>query len=347
MSLQKHREILKLLCKRTRYSLRKYLIKQSILIVSSFFLMAAELGVFFYFFLFSGQTLVPAFCLSCFIFTLFVCIVLRLYTLSKRPEVFDRLINEYLTSVKRLFSESIRKEKTGNKKQLEAEEQSFLSTSATKLAEELQNQEYFLLSNILPFLPQHNFLRKFSCFCFWKDYFHFRENLLQHSVEACLQVVQLFPTNIDTHVALAAAYVALSGLYADPRKYPEFDANYWVPPGRYEEGIQSKFFATARRATEEFKILNEYAPGTPWVHAQLAFSYHDLQMPLEEIQEYEVVLRLTPEDVDTMIKLGSLYFQQGMNAKGLKIYEEVKKRDVSKSQKLIKFYAAEGVRTIL
>lgn len=255
---------------------------------------------------------------------------MRLYFLTRKPEYFEKLITDYLTRAKQLFKgDSI------------IDEQAHLASSATLLALDLQNQEYVLLSERFKWISKYPTLQKLSCFCFWKDYFLFRECLLQKSIEAHLKVVQAVPTNLGAHVDLADAYVALSGLYADPRKYPEFDANYWVPPGRYDEAVQEKFFATAQRATEEFKILNEYAPGNAWVHAQLAYSYHDLQMPQEEIQEYEIVLSLKPDDLETMTKLGILYFQQGMNAKGLRIYEEIKKRNPAKSRRLIKFYGLE------
>ncbi|AHK63787.1 hypothetical protein BOKEGFJH_00914 [Chlamydia avium] len=319
---------LETLCKNTHHKLRNYLIRHSLLIFSCLVLMAIELGVFLYFFLFSGKTLIPAFCLACFFLTLFICLVIRLYLLSGKPDFFETLANEYLDKAQGLFK--------GQPNIVE--EQTYRASSATKLAIDLQNQEYTLVSHVFTFLPQHDFLRKFSCFCFWKDYFLFRECLLQKAVEAYIKVVQSIPIDLGAHVSLADAYVALSGLYADPRKYPEFDSNYWVPPGRYGDDVQEKFFATAKRAIEEFKILNEYAPGNAWVHAQLAYSYHDLQMPLEEIQEYEMILKVKPTDVEIMTKLGILYFQQGMNAKGLRIYEELKKRDYKKSRKLIKFY---------
>ncbi|ANH78401.1 hypothetical protein Cs308_0230 [Candidatus Chlamydia sanziniae] len=293
--------------------------------------MALELSIFIYFFLFSGKTVVPAFCLACFFLTLFACLVFRLYLLSGKADVFEELSSEYLHATLALVKH----------KHNVVEEQAHLAAAATKLSVNLQNEEYTILPYVLRCLPQRDVIRKFSCFCFWEDYFLFRECLLQKAVDAYIKVVQAIPIDLGAHVSLADAYVALSGLYADPRKYPEFDSNYWVPPGRYSENIQEKFFATARRAIEEFKILNEYAPGNAWVHAQLAYSYHDLQMPLEEIQEYEIVLKLKPNDIETMSKLGILYFQQGMNARGLRIYEELKKRDYKKSQKLIKFYGVE------
>lgn len=218
------------------------------------------------------------------------------------------------------------------------EEQPEIAAAVTQLSLVMQNQEYFVFCNLLKIVPPYDSIKKFSCFCFWKDYFSFREMLLQKAIDLYLLVVQAIPTDLGAHVSLADAYVSLSGLYADPRKYTEFDTKYWVPPGRYGEDIQEKFFATAHRATEEFKILNEYAPGNVWVHTQLAYSYHDLQMPKKEIREYEIVLKLKPHDANTIMKLGILYFQQGMNAKGLQVYEQLRKVDLKKSKKLIKFY---------
>jgi len=96
----------------------------------------------------------------------------------------------------------------------------------------------------------------------------------------------------------------------------------------------------AERAIEEFKVLNDYAPNDPWVHAQLAYSYHDLQMPKEEIKEYETILKLNPGDRDTLYKLGLLYFQEGMNAQGLRIYEELKRSHYKKAESLMENYGS-------
>jgi tetratricopeptide (TPR) repeat protein len=132
----------------------------------------------------------------------------------------------------------------------------------------------------------------------------------------------------------------LSGLYIDPRTLEGYDEERWIPSDKYSEGFVEKFRFTAERAIEEFKILSEYAPDDPWVHIQLAYSYHDLQMPLEEIKEYETIKRLQPDDLDNLFKLGILYFQQGWNAKGLRVYEELKKAHYAKAEALIKFYGS-------
>ena len=327
MKSRNAQSILEALCKKTHQNLLRYLLKQTLLVALGTALMVAELGIFLYFFLFSGKTLLPAFCLAYFILTIFFCLVIRLYILSRKTEVFDRLLAAFIHQAQAIF-----------KKKSVVEEQPEIAAAVTQLSLVMQHQEYFVFCNLLKIIPPYDSIKKFSCFCFWKDYFMFRELLLQKAVDLYLLVVQAIPTDLGAHVSLADAYVSLSGLYADPRKYPEFDTKYWVPPGRYGEDIQEKFFVTARRATEEFKILNEYAPGNVWVHSQLAYSYHDLQMPMEEIREYEIVLKLKPNEANTMMKLGILYFQQGMNAKGLQVYEQLRKVDLKKSKKLIKFY---------
>lgn len=324
----KQQKAFKPLCERALRLLKRHLSRQTTCALIGIILMGLELGVFLYFFLFSGKTLIPAFCLSCFFLTLFVFIVIRLHFLSKKSEVFENLTEQFLSSVE----EAMLPKKTNVGQRL-----CFRASGATELALFLQNVEYTLLADLFS-LPQSHPIQKLSCFCFWKDLFLFRENLLQQAIDAHIKLVQADPTATKVHVSLAAAYVSLSGLYADPRKYPDFDPNYWIPEGRYDQSIQDKFFLTAKRAIEEFKILNEYAPESAWVYSQLAYSYHDLQMPLEEIQAYEMVLKLQPNDTDTMAKLGERYFRQGLNVKGLQIYAQLRALDIKKAENIIKYY---------
>ena len=126
----------------------------------------------------------------------------------------------------------------------------------------------------------------------------------------------------------------------DPKTVEGLDDDRWVPQTSINESFQQKFRKTAEKAIEEFKIMSDYAPHDPWVHAQLAYSYRDLQMPKEEIKEYEAILHLCPDDKETLFKLGKLYFQQGQNAKGLQIYETLKNTHFKKAENLISFYGA-------
>lgn len=318
------------LCKQTLQLLKKHLFRQSLGAMLAVSLMGVELAFFLYFFLFSWKTLVPAFCLACFFLTLFIFIVLRLHTLSKKSEFFEELTKHFLDAVDTL----LRKKKEISKEQRLC----YRAAKATSLAIYLQGFEYELLSEMFPFLSRSPFIQRLSCFFFWKDLFLFRENLLQGAVIANVKLVRTDPSSTQVHKSLASAYVALSGLYADPRKYPDFDATRWIPEGRYDQSIQEKFRLTAQRAIEEFKILNEYNPKSAWVYIQLACSYHDLQMPLEEIHAYEMALRLKPNDTGIMAQLGERYFRQGLNTKGLQIYTQLRSLDVPKAEHIIKYY---------
>ena len=104
--------------------------------------------------------------------------------------------------------------------------------------------------------------------------------------------------------------------------------------------MEQKFTTCTKRAIEEFKRLNDYHPNDPWVYTQLAYSYHDLQMPHDEIKAYETILDLSPEDTEALYKLGILYFEQGFNAKGLKVYEQMKSHNAQKAESLIRYYGA-------
>jgi tetratricopeptide (TPR) repeat protein len=165
-----------------------------------------------------------------------------------------------------------------------------------------------------------------------------REILLHGAVDEYIKLVKAQPTNLEAHAALANAYVMLSGIYIDPRNIEGYDDDRWIPSEKYGAKFQAAFRSVAERAIEEFKILSDYAPDDPWVHTQLAYSFHDLQMPKEEIEQYEMIQRLLPDDQDNLHKLGVLYFQQGHNAKGLKVYEDLKRRHYPKTDNLIKHY---------
>lgn len=307
------------------------LIRNHVLLNIAFLLIgSSELLLFLSFFAFFSQSAILAFTLAFFFMTLFTYFVLRLYLQAKKPEQLVELCDGYLARCKEMirYQEGI------------PEHHIALGNAAHKFAAALHEKEY-------TFYPAPRFLQtlaptleKFSCFCHWRDLYRMKELLLIISVEEHLKVVKCEPTNLEVHASLANAYVTLSSLYADPRKFHDFDEERYVPEERYSEQMQAKFRGTAERAIEEFKILNAYAPDDPWVHVQLAYSYHDLQMPQEEIHEYEIVLSLRPNDKETLFKLGMLYFQQGMNAKGLRIYEALKQTHYKKAESLIKFYGS-------
>lgn len=290
--------------------------------------MALEWLLFLFFFAFLAASSVLAICLAGIFLTAFTYLILRLYLQTRKPEQLCALRDEFIEACKSLvqYQEGI------------AEHHVAIANAGCRFSSLLHDREY--LYHKPPgwldiFAPM---AERFSCWWHWREVYKMRELLLLSSVEEHICLVKCEPTNLEVHATLANAYVLLSSLYADPRKLEDYDDERWIPEERFSESMQSRFRATASRAIEEFKILNDYAPNDPWVHAQLAYSYHDLQMPEEEIKEYETILRLRPDDRETLFKLGMLYFQQGQNAKGLRIYEELKHSQYQKAENLIRFY---------
>lgn len=302
------------------------------LLFNLFFILLSgvEIALFLSFFALLNQSAVLAFTLAIFFMTLFSYFVLRLFFQARKPDQLLELCDAYLDKCKEIirYQEGI------------PEHHIALANAAHKFAASLHEKEYSYYSPPSFLKSLTSTFEKFSCFMHWKDLHRMKELLLTASIEEHLKVVKCEPTNLEVHAALANAYVMLSSLYADPRKYNDYDEERYIPIDRFSEEMQEKFRSTAERAIEEFKILNDYAPDDPWVHVQLAYSYHDLQMPDEEIREYEIVLRLRPDDKDTLFKLGMLYFQKGLNAKGLRIYELLKQTNYKKAESLIKFYGS-------
>jgi tetratricopeptide (TPR) repeat protein len=281
------------------------------------------------FFTLLTQSAILAFSLAIVFLTFFSYFILRLYFQTQKREQFQELTEKYLRASKAVlnYQEGI------------PEHHVALANACAKLSDSLQGREYQLYRAPRWLESLNPYIQRFSCWCHWHDIHRLRELLLINAVEENIKLVKCEPTSLEVHAALANAYIMLSGLYVDPRT-GESTNERWMPDPEFIKSLESKFRSTAERAIEEFKIINDFAPDDPWVHAQLAYSYHDLNMPLKEINEYEIMIQLTPDDIDTLFKLGALYFQQGFNAKGLRIYEQLKSSDHKKAEELIKYYGA-------
>jgi tetratricopeptide (TPR) repeat protein len=289
-----------------------------------------EVVILAVFFVTLAQSLVLALSLSVVFFTFFAYFTLRIYFQTKKPEQFQEIKDRYLAACKDLLGYQ-----EGHEEHYNA-----LANACCKFANRLHAREYNYYSppSWGAFLAP--VMERLSCWWHWQDVYFMKEKMLEEAVGEHIKCVKNQPTSMEAHASLANAYVMLSGIYIDPRKLEGYDEDRWIPKGKYTDRFDNKFRYTAERAIEEFQILSEYAPDDPWVHSQLAYSYHDLQMPLEEIKEYETIQKLIPSDKDNLYKLGMLYFQQGMNAKGLRVYEELKRAHYINAESLINYYGS-------
>lgn len=287
-----------------------------------------ELIGFLLFFSFFTRSSMLAFSLAGLFLTGFSYFVLHFYFQAKRPEQF--------TQIKNIFIESC--EKTIQFPKGTSEFYIALAHGINQFANLLENQEFYFYSMPRPLDVLNPVLQKFSCWSHWKDLHEMKEKLLFVVIEQRVERIKLEPTELESHASLAEAYLHLARLYCDPRKLNPEEFFPWVSPEYGSELMERKFQKASARAIEEYKILDSYAPGSSWTYAQLASVYRDLDLREEEIACYEKMLEITPDDHQVLFRLGTLYFQQGLNAKGLKIYETL--RHTAKAEELLSYYNA-------
>ena len=274
-------------------------------------LFSTELLFFFSFLPFLTQSAIFAFALGGLFLTAFSYFVLLFYFQAKKPEQLRDLRDQFLQSCRQILSVPAG----------EAQHHLSIAEALSKLSSYLQDFEWNFYKVPKIFSPFSTAVSRFSAYCHGEDVFKMKLLLLHAAVDEHLKQVRISPTDLEVHASLANTYVSLSQLYRGPLS-------------------AEKYRMTARLAIEEFCILSQYAPNDPWVHEQLALGYRDLGMPEEEMREVELLLQLKPQDKEILCRLGALYFKQGMNAKGLQIYQELRRANFKKAEDLIASYGS-------
>lgn len=289
-----------------------------------------ELIAFILFFSFLTKTTIFAFSLAGLFLTVFTYFVLLFYFQAKKPE--------QLLEVRKAFLDVCRSMIPFEKGSLEYH--LALSSALQRLLTTLHRQEYTYYSLPESFQTLSPLMQKFSVWTHWKDLHQMKELLLLTIVKEQIEMIKIQPTNLDAHARLANTFVALSKLYMDPRKRNPEEEHLWVSPDYASVAMLDKFKSASLRAIEEFKILDSFEPGNPWVLTQLAMIYRNLDLPIEEIRQYETLLKVTPNDSEVLLRLGVLYFEHGLCAQGLRLYEQLRKSNDAKADELIACYDA-------
>ncbi len=254
----------------------------------------------------------PAIALSGIFLTVFSYLVLIYYLQAKKPEQFVSIKNSFTALCKQALSSYIHS----------CDYHLSMARAAEKLASSLEKKlEQPQLSTAYEILKS-SLVKKFRHFI-KKDIITMQELLLLESVRQHVSLIKKEPTDLEAHASLSMTYLSLAKLHKKEQ---------------HEEN--STFRQSIERAIEELKILKDYIPKDPWVHAQLAACYHDLGKNQEEIEEYEMILKLRPDDQEIMHRLGILYFQQGQNSKGLKLYNQLLDQEYPKAKALLNHYDA-------
>ncbi len=309
----------------------KQVTRQYALFHITFFSIAVlELAAFILFFSFFTKATIFAFSLAGLFFTGFTYFVLLFYFQAKKPN--------QLLEVRANFLEASHSILPFEKNSVE--HHLALATTLGRLLSNLHRLEYSYYTAPASFKTLSPLMQKFSAWTHWKDLHQMKELLLLKMIKQQIELIKLKPTDLEAHAHLANSYLTLSQLYVDPRKlYPD-EEHFWISPDYAGSRMLEKFKQTSFKAIEEYKILDSYAPNDPWVHAQLAQIYHNLDLFQEEMHEYETILKISSNDREVLFRLGVLYFKYGLSAQGLRIYEQLKKSSDAKATELIAHYDA-------
>ncbi|MBI3236505.1 MAG: hypothetical protein HYZ48_02180 [Chlamydiales bacterium] len=298
--------------------------------IGFFILACLELLGFALFFSLLTRSAILAFSLAGIFLTGFAYFVLLFYFQAKKPE--------QLLAVRETFLQScagfLPFEKGSSHRHL------YLKQALYDLFNRLHRQEYFYYRFPSHFKTLAPLMQKFSVWCHWKDLHQMKEFLLWMMIKEGIELVKMAPTDLDTHMSLANVYRFLASHYQDPRiAHPEAE-HLWVSPEYHSLEMQEKFKKASQRAIEEYQILDHYAPNEPWVHAQLASIFRDLKLETQEMQAYEAILKLSPEDPQALFRLGVLYFRQGFHAQALSLYDKLKVQGSNRAEELLSHYDA-------
>jgi len=298
------------------------------------FIFGLTIGLIVFGLLFSSflQSIALAFWLAGIFLTVFTYLVLLFYLQGRRPERLMQLRNEYIEAARSCIPYS----------QGTIEYRTCITEAIVHFVGELRvpnvENRWILSSETMTYL-----VGKFNIWTKWKDLLKLKEMLLLTSIQEHILLIKKDPADLEAHSSLASNYVSLATLYQDPKKLAINDQLVWTPPEYESDEMQMKFEMALERALEEYHIIDAYAPNDPWVHAQKASLYKELDRPESEQKEYEQILNIDPQNGEILLRLGKLYFRKGENAKGLKIYDQLQDIHEEKAQELISYYDAYSV----
>ncbi|NGX46435.1 MAG: hypothetical protein K940chlam2_01626 [Chlamydiae bacterium] len=290
-------------------------------------LIAAELMAFTFTFVSLLHSTALAFFLAGIFLTVFTYLVLFFYFQARGPEKLSQLRDDYLIAAKIAIPYS----------EVTLEYHRAITQAIFSFINALEipsvRSRWVRHSETLSFLVE-----KFRIWTQWKDLLRMKEMLLISSIREHIRLIKRDPSDLEAHASLASNYQALSELYQDPKKLAHNEELTWSPPEFISEKMREKFKQALERALEEYHIIDGYAPNDPWVHAQRAAIYCELERFDDEMTEYEKILEIDPRSDEVLMRLGELYFRTGSTAKGLQIYDQLRCQNSEKGLELIAQY---------
>lgn len=286
--------------------------------------LSIQLLSFLLFFSYFSKSIACASALALFFLTLFSYFVLLFFFQAKKPQQFLSIGNNLLHCCQSIFT----KKNSTDTPHLE------LAHTILKSAALLSQDESYFYKENSPLLVLTPLMGKCKIRLHWKNFHAMKEFLFSLCIEQITMQIKQTPLDLGAHALLAETYLQYSMIYLPP----EASALPWVPAEYFSSIFHQKFLACSTRAAEECLVLQEYGEKNTWLYTKLSEIYQ-LQGDLEkEIQSQEELLSLSKDDPDLLLRLGVLYFKQGYNVKGLKVYNELQKNFPNEAMELITHY---------
>ena len=286
--------------------------------------LSVQLLSFLLFFSYFSKSIACASALALFFLTLFSYFVLLFFFQAKKPEQLLAIRNTLLDSCQSILIEKNSREASN------LQLAKIVLKSASLLSQEEHHfyKEAALLSALTPLAG------KCKIRLHWKNFLAMKEFLFSLCIEQITAEIKESPLDLGAHALLAETYLQYSLLYLSP----DTTSLPWMPTEYFSSIFHQKFLACSTRAIEECLILQEYGEKNVWLYTELAKIYELQGNTEKEIQSQEEIRSLSSNDPEVLFRLGILYFKQGYNAKGLKIYEELKQSFPKEAMQLIEHY---------
>lgn len=279
-----------------------------------------------------NRTVLFAIAIFAFVLTLFTYFVLLFYFQAKKPEQLRHLKDWYVSVCKKSAPEGSFSE---------TELHLFLAQSLHAFASLFSPQELPVYFSSIPIVSLKRLVKKCSHLWAWKDFQKMKELLIQDCIFQHLCLLKYEPTNLEVHASLGNSYLTLASIYKLMNK-DIFLKDMLIVLEDFEDLLLKKFKTCIYKAIEEFKIIKASTQQDPWVLAQLATCYHELEQYDEEIEYFEKILEISESQQEVMARLSYLYFQEGKNAQGFKLYQMIKESHPDKAEEIFNFYISKA-----
>jgi len=263
------------------------------------------------------------------VLTLFSYLVLIFYVQAKKPEQTKQLKDWFVSICKKSVSEELS----------QADFHLFLAQATYTFATFFQPKELPVYWASFPIASIQRLIKKCCYLWHWKDFQHMKELLLLDCIYQHLALLKEEPTNLEVHASLGNSYLALASVYKSIHRASQEEPS----SDHLVSELTKKFQGAITRAMEEYKIIRASSDHEdPWVLAQLATCYHELGLFDKEIEHFEKILEISDFNQEVMLRLAHLYFQEGRNAQGFKLYKIIKETDPTKAAELFDYYISKA-----